>query len=58
MLKIDILSSFLKLNYQYRKIHKMKVSVVGNRLLNKAFDIKSDEYSLYYTQLKSHFKFI
>jgi hypothetical protein len=56
MLKIDILSSFLKLNHEYRKIHKTKGSVIGNKFLSKAFDIKSDvECKLCSSQLRNFF---
>jgi len=56
MLIIDVLSSFMKTNYRYRKIHKTKGSVIGNRFLCKAFDIKSDfESKLYAAQFRTYF---
>lgn len=59
MVAIDVLSSFLKINYYCRKITKTKNAVIGNRLLYKAFDIKSElECSLYMNQFRIHFEFI
>ena len=40
-------------------MYKMKGSVITNKVLSKAFEIKSEyECKLYLTQLRTHFKFV
>jgi len=59
MIRLDIFSSFMKINIHYRKIYKMKGSVITNKVLSKTFEINSEyECKLYLTQLKTHFKFV
>jgi hypothetical protein len=58
MLKLDILSNFLKLNYVYQKMYNITGTALSSRILCKIFDINDLEFDQYEVRLEHYFSVI